>query len=93
MNDAQWEESEQDSEPTNSDAIEPSLLAHVMAQQSRAEAVQDRLLTEQSRLISRLSWFLLTTSILGQGNLIASDLTQKIDQMQEAIVKIERMRQ
>jgi hypothetical protein len=44
-------------------------------------------------LISRLSWFLLTTSILGQGNLIASDLTQKIDQMQEAIVKIERIRQ
>jgi hypothetical protein len=68
------------------------VLEHVMSQQSRAEAVQDRLLTEKDKLVNRLSWFIIVTSFLGQGNLIATDVTQKLNQLEDALTKIERMR-
>jgi hypothetical protein len=83
-----------DGEAGNSESTTPfsKLLDQLMVQQSRAEQVQDRLLTEKDRLINRLSWFLLVTSFLGQGNLIATDFAQKLDQLEEAFTKIERMR-
>jgi hypothetical protein len=82
---------EGDGSNSESTTLFSKLLDQLMDQQSRAEAVQDRLLTEKDKLINRLSWFLLVTSFLGQGNLIATDVTQKLNQLEEAFTKIERM--
>lgn len=72
-------------------AIVDKLLAHVIAQQSRAETVQDSLLKEKDRLVNRFSVFLLTTSFLAQTGPVLNQAVQAVDQMQDLFNRVEKL--